>query len=269
MVGGPARGEATATVLAALPRDTWSVLPHAGWRRGSSTYVGHVVVGPAGVFVDRGQGAGRARSRCATECSATTAAREPPPSPTPPTPPAPWPGSCRSYPATLVRGGALLRARASGCRSPPAPSSSARPPASSRPIVSAPPYSRPTRSGACRSSSSSPCTRRSRSAIVPATRTPAPAAVGADRPSSPAGGLRSTRAAQVEPGTRGSRRPRPWARTRSPNSSNSLAGQSSVASPRTRSISPGSCSRVVGVLAMNASTVSQTPPCSRRKSWWK
>jgi hypothetical protein len=41
----------TATVLAALPSDTWSVLPHAGWRRGSSTYAGHVVVGPSGVFV--------------------------------------------------------------------------------------------------------------------------------------------------------------------------------------------------------------------------
>ena len=51
MVGGPARGVETAAVLAALPRDTWSVLPHAGWRRGSSTYVGHVVVGPSGVFV--------------------------------------------------------------------------------------------------------------------------------------------------------------------------------------------------------------------------
>ena len=51
MVGGPARGVETATVLAALPRDTWCVLPHAGWRRGSSTYAGHVVVGPTGVFV--------------------------------------------------------------------------------------------------------------------------------------------------------------------------------------------------------------------------
>ena len=51
MVGGPARGEATAALLAALPRDTWCVIEHAGWRRASATYVGHVVVGAAGVFV--------------------------------------------------------------------------------------------------------------------------------------------------------------------------------------------------------------------------
>jgi len=51
MVGGPARGDATAAALAALPRDTWSVIEHAGWRRASSTYVGHVVVGPSGIFV--------------------------------------------------------------------------------------------------------------------------------------------------------------------------------------------------------------------------
>ena len=60
---------------------------------------------------DRDPKAGPARSRCATACCATTAARGARPSPTPPTPPAPWPGSCRPCRAHMVARGALLRAR--------------------------------------------------------------------------------------------------------------------------------------------------------------